>query len=103
MNSGDKISAKNASWSFKGSVAKKFDEHISKSVPLYETTHDLYLNLSDFFLMDQSKVIDIGCSTGTFLNKIFLRHNKNQIEKKIYYQGYDNVKEMISMAKKKNK
>ena len=49
MNSGDKISAKNANWSFKGSVAKKFDEHISKSVPLYETTHDLYLNLSDFF------------------------------------------------------
>ena len=103
MNNGDKISAKNASWSFKGSVAKKFDEHISKSVPLYETTHDLYLNLSDFFLMDKSKVIDIGCSTGTFLNKIFLRHNKNQIEKKIYYQGYDNVREMISMAKKKNK
>ena len=103
MNSGDKILTENANWSFKGSVVKKFDGHISKSVPLYETTHELYLNLSDFFLMDKSKIIDIGCSTGTFLNKIYLRHDKNKIDKKIYYQGYDNVKEMISFAKKKNK
>ncbi len=35
-NVGDKIKALNANWSFTGEVAQNFDEHINKSLPLYQ-------------------------------------------------------------------
>ena len=101
MNTGDKINSKNASWSFKGDLFKKFDNHIRKSVPLYSETHDIFLKLSDFFLQDNSKIIDLGCSTGVFLNKLVIRH-KN-INKKIKFYGIDEIKQMINYAKKNDK
>lgn len=94
-----KIKKKNANWNFKGKVYKNFDNHVSKSVPLYEETHNLYLKLSDFFLQNNSKIIDIGCSTGKFINNIYQKHNYN--EKKISFVGIDNVQEMIGYCKKK--
>ena len=98
--SGDNIKTKFSDWTFKGNVYKNFDKHINKSVPLYPETHQLYLHLSDFFLQDSSKIIDLGCSTGIFLNKLFERHGKNS--KKLKFIGIDNVKEMINFFKKKN-
>ena len=74
---GDNIKKRNSNWSFKGNVYKNFDSHINKSVPLYKETHDLYLKLADFFLQEKSNIVDIGCSTGTFLSKVYERHNKN--------------------------
>ena len=44
--------------------------------------------------MNKSKVIDIGCSTGTFLGSVYKRHQSNK-EKKVVYEGYDTVPEMI--------
>lgn len=101
MKVGDKITTNNAKWSFRGSLFKSFDNHVKKSVPLYKETMQIYISLSDFFTMDQSRIIDIGCSTGTFLNQVYLRH-KNNKEKKLKFEGYDNVKEMIKFSKKKN-
>ncbi len=98
--SGDNINTKFSDWTFKGGVYKNFDKHINKSVPLYTETHQLYLHLSDFFLQESSNVIDLGCSTGIFLNKLFARHGKNS--KKLKFVGIDNVKEMINYCKKKN-
>ena len=40
--------------------------NILKTVPLYLETQDLFVKLSDFFLQDNSKIIDLGSSTGTF-------------------------------------
>ena len=68
---------------------------------MYEETHKIYIRLSDFFLQDNSKIIDIGCSTGKYLKEVYLRHQKNQ--KKIKYIGLDTVKEMIIFSRKKNK
>tara|TARA_B100000575_G_C23137656_1_gene661286 strand:+ start:878 stop:1600 length:723 start_codon:yes stop_codon:yes gene_type:complete len=96
---GDKILKKNSNWNFKGNVYKYFDKHIIKSVPLYLETQELYLKLSDFFLQNNSKIIDLGCSTGTFLNNCKKRHLNN--EKKIKYIGVDNTDEMIKFCKKK--
>ena len=96
---GDKILKKNSNWNFKGNVYKYFDKHIIKSVPLYLETQELYLKLSDFFLQNNSKIIDLGCSTGTFLNNCKKRHLNNQ--KKIKYIGVDNTVEMIKFCKKK--
>jgi len=98
MKTGDKIISKNANWSFRGRVFKNFDKHISRSVPLYNECQNLFLILSDYFLLDNSRVIDIGCSTGVFLKKLFIRHKNN--EKKIRFEGYDTVKEMIDYCKK---
>lgn len=100
-NSGDNINKSRSDWSFKGNVFKNFDSHIGKSVPLYKETHELYLKLTDFFLQEESKIIDIGCSTGTFLSKVYDRHYKNS--KKIKFEGIDNVAEMIRFCKSKNK
>ena len=95
-----KIPAKNASWTFGGNVAKKFNFHISKSVPYYNEGHDLVANLSDFFLKNNSVFYDVGSSTGTMLNKIALRHKL----KKVNMYGIETVPEMIKEAKKnKNK
>ena len=98
-NAGDSIKVENSSWTFSGKVAQNFDKHISKSVPYYQWSHQLGLNISDFFLKNNSNMYDLGCSTGSFLQKIAKRHPK----KKINFHGIDEVKEMINWAKNKNK
>ena len=98
-NTGDNISSEFSDWSFKGNVYKNFDQHINKSVPLYLETHQLYLHLSDFFLHDNSKILDLGCSTGVFLSNLYDRHKNNS--KKIKFIGIDSIKEMINFCKKK--
>ena len=97
-NVGDKIIAENSSWSFGKKVPKKFDNHIKKSIPLYSEMHDLAIMLSDFFLKENSKCYDLGCSTGTLIRKISERHDK-----KIKFFGVDSVNEMIVQAKILNK
>ena len=47
---GDNIVAQNAGWSFGGTVANTFDNHVNNSVPLYKEGHWLIKNLTDFFL-----------------------------------------------------
>ncbi|MDC0402617.1 methyltransferase domain-containing protein [Candidatus Pelagibacter sp.] len=96
---GQNIKADNASWTFDNDVWKNFDKHINKSIPLYLLCHKLGLEISDFFLEEKSNVIDLGCSTGTFINKINERHrNKN-----LQIRGYDAIKNMVKTAKKNNK
>lgn len=93
---GDKIKAANAGWSFAGEVCENFDQHVLKSVPFYEEGHTLITQLSDYFLNDQSLCYDIGCSTGTLLNKI-----AHRCEKSVQFIGYDRETTMIEKAKLK--
>jgi tRNA (cmo5U34)-methyltransferase len=97
----DHISSRVADWSFKGKVYKNFDRHINKSIPLYKETHFLFTQLSDYFLQNNSNIIDIGCSTGTFINSLNIRHKKNA--KKLSFKGIDTAPEMITYCKKKYK
>lgn len=98
-SSGDNILTKDSSWSFGNNVPKKFTKHITKSVPFYLEGHEIITFLSDFFLKEKSICYDLGCSTGTLLNKISKKHSKKYIQ--LY--GIDSVKEMIQQAKKENK
>lgn len=98
MNVGNKIKATNANWSFSKKVPKTFSKHIRSSVPLYEEGHNICIQLSDFFLKENSNCYDFGCSTGTLINKI-----SNRIDKKINFYGIDIEKGMITQAKKENK
>jgi len=98
-NKGHTINADNASWTFDNDVWRNFDKHINNSIPLYLLCHKLGLETSDFFLEKNSKVLDLGCSTGTFINKLNLRHkNKN-----LKIEGYDAILKMVKAAKKNNK
>ncbi|MCB1189865.1 MAG: methyltransferase domain-containing protein [Leptospiraceae bacterium] len=97
---GDNIEAPNAGWSFGGNVAKTFDDHVSKSVPLYQEGHDLICKASDYFLSDNSVVCDLGTSTGELLLKLAKRHDKRQNLRLI---GLDREQGMIDEAKRKCK
>lgn len=90
-----------ANWTFDKKTYLDFDKHILKSIPLYAETNNLFTFLSDFFLQKDSRVIDIGCSTGSFLLKIAERHKNNN--KNLTYEGYDEVHNMIKYSKNKNK
>lgn len=94
-----KISAKNSAWTFDNNVPKNFDKHISKSVPLYYQMQWLCEQISDFYIKEDSLVYDIGCSTGSLLNRVANRHN---LKKKANFIGMDIVKKMVNFAKKNN-
>lgn len=82
---GDDIASGNANWSFGGKVADTFDDHVSKSVPLYDVTHDLGLKIADFFLGRGALHYDAGCSTGRFLELLAERNR----EKGVRHVGID--------------
>lgn len=94
LSVGDSINSKNASWNFSGDVPKSFDEHVKKSVPLYNEGHDLILKLSDFFISDNSICYDLGCSTGLLAKKLADRNSS----KRAKIIGVDVESDMISFA-----
>ena len=99
-NSGDNISSENANWKFSGKMVKDFEQHVLKSVPIYERGQDLIVQLSDFFIKKDSIVYDIGCSTGKLLFSL-IKHNKNKNKAK--FIGIDIEKDMIDFAETQQK
>jgi len=94
-HTGDNIMAENANWKFSGDTVHKFDEHIQRSVPLYEEGHDLIVKVGDFFLHNDSVVYDIGISTGTLAQKILQRNRSKTIE----YIGVEIEEDMCAKAR----
>ena len=72
------IQVENAGWSFEN-IADDFDEHVQKSVPLYDQGHDLICKLSDFFLPENGTITEIGTSTGVLAEKV-LKHNARRTD-----------------------
>ncbi len=99
MDTGDNIDALNANWSFSGEVPQNFDNHVTKSVPMYNEGHNLICRLSDFFVSDSSLCYEIGSSTGELTKKL-ANHNKH---KKIKLIGIDPISEMVDVANQKCK
>lgn len=97
-NVGDGIKAGSASWTFAGDVAKGFDDHVSKSVPLYNEGHQLICDLSDFFVSKDSVCYEIGASTGALTMKL-AKHNENKPGAR--FIGIDVEPEMVKMANHK--
>ena len=93
------IHSENASWAFGKNIALKFDSHIEKSIPMYKETQWLCNEIADFFVKENCVVYDLGCSTGTYLKSLALRHKS---KKQVTFYGVDVVKQMINFAKKKN-
>ena len=91
---GDGIYANNADWSFGGDTPKSFSSHVKKSVPLYEHGHEAVLDLSDFFVKEDSICYELGVSTAVLLGKLCKRHKKS-----VKWYGIDLQKNMIDQAK----
>ena len=71
---GDKIKTTRSNWKFDKSVVLFFDKHVSSSVPLYDKAHELIIKMSDYFIKDDSKIMNIGSSTGTLIKSLNKRH-----------------------------
>ena len=91
----EKITAENAGWTFEG-IADEFDDHVRKSVPLYDEGHALVCQLSDFFLPENATVIELGTSTGALAEK-FLKYNQRRED--IRYIGVDRVESMLERTR----
>lgn len=98
MTVGDGLKVENANWRFRGDVVDKFDEHVSKSVPLYEEGHELICQISDYFVKDGSTCYELGCSTGSLTLKL-AEHNKHREGAR--FIGIDSEEDMIGRAQEK--
>jgi tRNA (cmo5U34)-methyltransferase len=98
MTVGDGLVVENANWRFRGEVVNRFDEHVSKSVPLYVEGHELICSLSDYFIKDGSLGYDLGCSTGTLTLKLAERSRHREGAR---FTGIDCEPEMITRARQK--
>jgi len=97
---GDGISAKSAGWSFAGDVAKNFDSHVSKQVPFYLEGHELVCNLSDFFVKNDSRCYELGCSTGELTLKL-AEHNSAKAATR--FIGVEVEPDMVNVANDKKR
>jgi len=97
--SGDGIDAKNANWKFNGEMVENFEEHVEKSVPFYNSGHELIVNLSDYFIKNDSICYELGSSTGRLSYLLALHHNFRESK----FIAIELEEDMISHAKKKYK
>ena len=91
---GDTIASSNAGWTFGGSTCENFEQHVRKSVPLYDLGHQLIAQISDFFLADGSIAYDLGCGTGELLELLARRHRNKQVQ----LNGLDREADMVRRA-----
>ncbi len=93
---GHGIQAKNAAWSFGGSVPDAFVAQISQSVPFYAEMQELVCELSDFFVMENSVCYELGVSTGELIRKLAVHHESKP---KARWIGLDCEAAMTEKAK----
>ncbi len=91
---GDGIKAKNSLWKFQGEIVKYFENHIKKSVPFYDEGHELIVQLSDYFIKNDSICYELGCAVGSLSFKLSCRHK----EKSAKFIGIDIEQDMINKA-----
>ncbi|WP_157978735.1 methyltransferase domain-containing protein [Nocardia aurea] len=95
---GDSILLSTTKWSFGGNTPEHFEVHVRKSIPLYTEGHDLIASLAEFFTPPGSKIIDVGCSTGTLLTLLAER-----LDGPAAFIGVEIEPDMIRVAREKCK
>lgn len=91
---------KDYGWSFdEEEVVNEFDKHVRQSVPLYNTFHEMVKNISRYAIQSDSKVVDVGCSTGHLLKDLQETNNKNNVE----FIGLDTSTQMIEFCNRNSK
>lgn len=96
MKVGHDIETGRASWSFDGSVADTFVDHVRQSVPFYDAGHELITSISDYFVRDDSTCYEIGTSTGQLLRRLAEHHAHKP---GVRWIGIDAVEAMVEKAR----
>lgn len=65
---------------FSFDTIEDFDQHIAKSIPNYHLLSSAIADLSTFFTKADTKVVDLGCSTGKLLEAIPFKGDKIGID-----------------------
>ncbi len=94
----ESIIAINGNWKFDLQVTNSFDTHVVKSVPFYEEIQRMVVEISEYFIRDNSIIYDIGCSTGTTLLSMYEHHSS---KKNINLFGIEESQSMVENARSK--
>jgi tRNA (cmo5U34)-methyltransferase len=83
-------------FAFNQDVVNVFDNMISRSVPLYQEALTCAAHWAREYYQPGTRIIDVGCSTGTFLELLgrFLKQNATLV-------GIDNSQPMLEKARQK--
>ena len=85
-------------WKFDEQVSQHFDSHVRKSVPLYEEVQRAVIEMSEWFVRDNSVIYDLGASTGETISLLLQKHSR---KKNVRYIGVEESLPMIELARKK--
>lgn len=88
---------KESKWKFNHEVAPTFDTHVRQSVPGYSRFQESVVSMTDFFLLEEGCVLDLGCATGETLHAIYKRNRDMSLR----LMGVDESPEMIQEALRK--
>jgi tRNA (cmo5U34)-methyltransferase len=83
-----------SNWKFDKNVVPIFDEHVRKSVPMYDEIHHLITDIAGWFLQDNTNVYDIGTSTGEVISNLINTYKTKEIN----YIGIDSSEDMCRKA-----
>ncbi len=81
---------------FNAPVVRVFDDMLARSVPFYKECLTLSVNLARQYATPNTKVYDLGCSTGTLLFNL-----ADRLPKSVKLVGIDNSPDMLKKAQKK--
>lgn len=94
----DLITSIPGEWKFDEQVSQHFDTHVRKSVPLYEEVQKAVIEISEWFIRDNSVVYDLGSSTGETISLLLQKHSR---KKNVRFIGVEESLPMIEIARKK--
>lgn len=78
---------------FSFDTIQNFDEHIAQSIPNYDLLATAICDLSTFFVREDTRVVDLGCSTGKLLERIPFAGEKVGIDvsTNLLPESHDNI------------
>ena len=82
---------------FDAKVAEVFDDMLSRSVPFYGEVQRIIANLATEHYQDDTKIFDLGCSTGTTIINICNASKSRKLD----IIGVDSSEPVIAKARKK--
>ncbi len=85
-----------ADFAFGEKVASVFDNMLDRSVPFYQETQRMIVEMAGDFAVDGTNIYDLGCATGTTL----LNLGQN-ISSNVKFVGVDNSQDMLDKCKQK--
>ena len=86
--------ARGSDFQFNEEVASVFDDMLVRSVPFYLEQQSLVEEIARRFVLPDTKVVDLGCSTGTTLIRL-----AKLLDPGVKLIGYDNSEPMLDRAR----